>query len=198
MAFAAALPAIISAVAMIGSKFLDKKPSEKSLPTLSEGQLGLQGSIIDQIRSLLGGGEPNLFSDFAAPFQRQFQEETIPGLTNRFAGLGNYSSSSFQNALGQAGAGLQEKLAALRGGLSNQLLGQLLPSAFTQNFATELKPGTANPISEGLAPILQAYGQQAGMNLANWKPSRSNQSGEFSPANQAQSNANYMKALGIG
>lgn len=69
-------------------------------------------------------GSPEAFSAFEAPYKRQFEEETIPGLSERFAGLGALSSSGFQQALGQAGAGLSENLAALRGGLQNQAAGQ--------------------------------------------------------------------------
>ena len=46
----------------------------------------------------------------------QFQSQTIPSIAERFTSMGSGSqgSSAFQGALGQAGSGLEEALAALR------------------------------------------------------------------------------------
>ena len=90
---------------------------------ISESPLYQSGS--SYLQQLLSGS-PESTQDFEAPYLRQFNEQTIPGLSERFAGLGAGSSSAFQNALGQAGAGLQEQLASIRGGLRNQGLGQAL------------------------------------------------------------------------
>lgn len=79
----------------------------------------LAGQINDYYSGLLDQSSP-AYDNFAAPHLRQFNEQTIPALSERFAGLGAQSSSGFQNALGQAGAGLQENLAALRSGLQMQ------------------------------------------------------------------------------
>jgi hypothetical protein len=83
-------------------------------PTYQAGQSYLQ--------SLLGGD----ISQFADPYMRQFKEQTIPGIAEQFAGLGGLSSSGFQQALGGAAAGLQERLASLRGQLQMQALPQAL------------------------------------------------------------------------
>jgi len=69
-------------------------------------------------------GSPEAFQNFEAPYMRQFHEQTVPGLSEQFAGLGALSSSGFQQALGQAGAGLSENLAGLRSGLQMQAAGQ--------------------------------------------------------------------------
>jgi len=63
------------------------------------GQGGPQGGILGD---LLGGDA------FAVPEMRRFQEQTIPGIAERFTGLGagSQSSSAFQQALGTAGADL--------------------------------------------------------------------------------------------
>lgn len=70
----------------------------------------LQNSLMGQL-----GGEGA--DRFAAPFMRQFQEQTIPKLAERFAGLGAgaQSSSAFQQALGTSAADLSERLASLSG-----------------------------------------------------------------------------------
>ena len=82
------------------------------------------------LQNLLQGGD-QAFANFEAPFKRQFHEQTIPGLAERFAGMGAgaQSSSAFQNALGQAGAGLSENLASLRSQLQMQALPQALQYA---------------------------------------------------------------------
>lgn len=83
--------------------------------------LGL--SSANYFQQLLSGS-PEAFSAFEAPYKRQFEEQTVPGLSERFAGLGGLSSSGFQQALGQAGAGLSENLASLRGGMQSNAAGQ--------------------------------------------------------------------------
>lgn len=79
-------------------------------PLYQSGQNFLQG--------ILGGDT----SKFEAPLMRQFNEQIIPGLAERFsgAGAGSQSSSAFQQALGGAGADLTERLGALRSGLQMQ------------------------------------------------------------------------------
>jgi hypothetical protein len=89
------------------------------------------GPLAGQAQGYLGNllsGSPEAFQSFEAPFKRQFQEEIVPGLAERFSGLGAGAqrSSAFQNALGQAGAGLTERLAQLRSGLQHDAAGQTL------------------------------------------------------------------------
>lgn len=79
------------------------------------------------LQNLYGGGQQG-FETFAAPYKRQFNEQTVPALAERFAGMGAgaQSSSAFQQALGSAGAGLSENLASLRGNMQLQGLPQAL------------------------------------------------------------------------
>jgi hypothetical protein len=119
----------------------------RSLSTMSKGQGNFLQQLLSQLQGqssnlgqnplfqagsnylqkLLGGGQESQQS-FSAPFMRQFNEQTVPALAERFSGLGAgaQSSSAFQQALGQAGAGLQENLAALHSGNQMQGLGQAL------------------------------------------------------------------------
>ena len=122
----------------------------KSLSTLDRGQKNffkqLLGSLQGQSTNIqqsplfqqgssflqnLLSGSPEASAAFEAPYMRQFQEQVIPGLAERFAGMGAgaQSSSAFNQALGAAGAGLQEQLAALRGNLGLQAAGQGLQYA---------------------------------------------------------------------
>lgn len=64
---------------------------------------------------------------FEAPYKRQFEQEVVPGLAERFTSMGGQNSSGFQQTMGQAGAGLSENLASMR----NQLAMQALPQAFS-------------------------------------------------------------------
>jgi hypothetical protein len=81
------------------------------------------------LQNLLSRTPEQQYQTFAQPFMRQFQEQTVPQLAERFSGLGAQRSSAFGQALGGAGAGLQENLAALKGNLINQMLGQQLQGA---------------------------------------------------------------------
>ena len=98
---------------------------------------------------------------------RQFHQQTIPSLAERFsgAGAGGQSSSAFGQQLGQAGAGLAENLGALRGnlqmqaasGLSNQMTSALQQRPFenlfrpaTQGLMGSLMPGIGSGIGSGI------------------------------------------------
>lgn len=73
--------------------------------------------------------DPEFFKNFEAPLMRQFEEETVPGLANRFAGMGSggaTGSTAFRNQLAREGSTLHEKIAALRGGLQQQGVNQSL------------------------------------------------------------------------
>ena len=71
-------------------------------------------------------GSPEAYEKFAAPHLRQFQEQTIPMLAERFAGLGGglgggaLGSTGFGQAVGGAGAQLQSNLANLYAQLQQQ------------------------------------------------------------------------------
>lgn len=98
-------------------------PQLFQMANLQQSPLFQQGS--NYLQNLLSGS-PEAFQSFEAPFMRQFQEQIIPQLAERFSGVGARNSSGFQQALGQAGAGLSENLASLRSGLQMQALPQSL------------------------------------------------------------------------
>lgn len=93
---------------------------------ISSNPLYQQGN--SYLQNLLSGN-PQATQAFEAPHMRQFYEQTVPQLTELFGGgtgAGGQKSSAFQNALGQAGVGLQERLASLRGQMQMQALPQAL------------------------------------------------------------------------
>lgn len=97
-----------------------------------QSQNPLQKGATDYWQNLLSN-DPEAYKKFESPFLRQFNEQTVPGLAERFAGMGAgaQSSSAFQNALGQHGAALSENLAALRSGLQGNAANQGFNAAQT-------------------------------------------------------------------
>ena len=125
----------------------------------------------------LFSGSPEATQRFEAPALRQFHEQIVPQIAERFAGVGALSSSGFQQALSHAGGDLSERLAALRGNMqlgalgpalsyagapSNQAQG-LLGSAFGPSFSTGLTPQRPTALSELLAALLGGAGQGLGL-----------------------------------
>lgn len=130
--------------------------------------------------------DPEFFNQFEAPLQRQFQEQTIPDLANRFASMGSggaLGSTGFRNQLAREGSNLSTNIAALRGGMQQQAIPQLLGYAQqpfsnymsllqsaltpTNNQYQPASSGFLGGIVPGLVGgISQGFGQQFGQNLA--------------------------------
>jgi hypothetical protein len=162
----ALLPLFLGGGAFAANKMGGNKGYKaQQFPTLSPEQQGFQNKILELLGGQLGEGQD--FESFSAPYKRQFQEQTIPGLSERFAGLGGLSSSGFTQSLGQAGAGLNEQLASLFEGQKMKKFQSLLPFAFQQRFSTGIQPQGQNWLAELLGPILQGYGSGLGSNLGN-------------------------------
>lgn len=106
-------------------QFATQTPEQRALFNQLFGGLGGAGGLQQQglgtLSSLLGGNQQFL-EQLQAPALRQFQEQTIPNIAERFTGTGSgsQSSSAFQQALGSAGAGLAENLGAQRAQLGLQ------------------------------------------------------------------------------
>lgn len=121
------------------------------------------GSGLDYLNQLLSGDD-SAFADFEAPFKRQFEQEVIPSIAERFAGLGSHgsqSSSAMQQTLGQSGRELSENLAAMRSNLKQNALGQLqglMGQAFQPTFESMYR----QPTMGALGGLGQGLGQGAG------------------------------------
>jgi hypothetical protein len=153
------------------SDILFGTPSKmQAFPTLDPQQQQLMQQIYQGLQGSLGPGFENLqkilsgdTSAYEAPAMRQFEEEIIPGIAERFtgAGAGAQRSSAFTQGLGQAGAGLAENLAQQRAGLQSQALGQLgsfLGMGMQPTFQYQQMPGT-----EGMmGPFLKGLGSMGG------------------------------------
>ncbi len=107
------------------------KFTEQQQDIFSQLQQGAAGAIpqgFEQILSMLTQ-DPEAAKQFEAPAMRQFHQEILPSIAQKFAtqfGEGSRSSSGFRQAVGAAGAGLEERLQAQRGERSGQAMNQLM------------------------------------------------------------------------
>lgn len=123
---------------------------------MGEGAGGAFGESADYYRNLLSNDSED-FNSFAAPEMRRFNEQTIPGLSEQFAGMGagGLSSSGFRNAAVGAGTDLSERLGAIRAQLRQQgaqglqSIGQQGLGQYKENIHRPRQPG----IIEQFAPI---------------------------------------------
>ena len=109
-----------------GQRGVHSQVLQQLMQGLQSGQANIQQSPLYQqgssfIQSLLSGS-PGATQAFTAPAMREFEEQIVPMLAERFSGwgAGAQGSSAFSQALGSAGAGLSERLASLRGQLGLQ------------------------------------------------------------------------------
>lgn len=151
--------------------FLGTPSRFEQLPTQTPQQLSLSSQLQQGVgdalpsafQNIMGilSGDPQALDAFQAPALRQFKEQIVPEIAERFTRGGGQRSSAFQQALGTAGASLSENLAAQRAQLQSQALNQLmsfLTQAQTPQFTTQQIAGT-----EGALPgILSALGMIGG------------------------------------
>ncbi len=201
--------AIMSAVTTMMGQMNGQDAEQKS--SFSEGQQGGFGDIINMIKGMKGGNnngditqnqgfqngqnwlndlfnDENFFNKFEAPMQRNFQENTIPDLANRFGGMGSggsLSSTGFRNQANREGEKLQESMAALRGGMQQQGVNQALQygqqpinnmmqmyqQALGQPMMNQYAPATTGGWGSMSAPLMQGatsyWGGQGGQNNNN-------------------------------
>jgi len=139
-------------------------PEQQAFQQQLLGGLGMpMGSGLEYLQQILSG-DPEAFAAFEAPIKQQFEQEVIPGISERFAGMGTggaQDSSAFQQTLGRAGKELSTQLGALRAGLKNQAL-QQLQGLTGQGFQTGIE-NLYDPGSYGLVGgFLEGAGEGAG------------------------------------
>lgn len=131
-------------------------------------QQPLYKSGVQYLQNILGQ-DPETMKQFEAPIMRQFNEQIVPQLSERFAGLGAGSSSAFNQTMGQAGADLSERLAALRSNLAMQALpmaSMYSQMPFDEQFKV-LSLGMGTPAFGYYGqPGSQGFGQQFGGAMA--------------------------------
>jgi hypothetical protein len=129
------------------------KNDAKQGSTYSEGSRSFLDNLLKDLQGMKGGAQniqanpqymqgqeylnglfndPEFFNKFEAPLQRQFNEQTVPDLANRFASMGSggsTGSTGFRNQLAREGSNLSTNIAALRGQMQQQGANQLLQYA---------------------------------------------------------------------
>ena len=159
--------------------------------TLTGGQEGLLSSLLQALQGMQGpggnydlaqqynkrmlSGSPEDYERFAAPYKTEFQEQTLPGIAERFAGLGGgmgggtMGSSGFGQALGGAANQFQSNLANLYAQIQQNAAGQAMNQfntlgnlgLGTRSFENIYQPGSTG----ALGGLLSGFGQGAGMGL---------------------------------
>jgi hypothetical protein len=191
------IPLLISGGSILSNLF-EKKPGAQQFDRFTPEQQAAQNRLLQMFGQQYGqgvegrpsfragesyltnllSGDPSAFQNFEEPFKKQYFDEVVPALAERFTSLGAQRSSGFQNALAKSGADLSSKLASLRGGLQMQALPQALNYAGApsqqalQGLGYGLQPsydsyysGQQGPLSELLGPLANAYGQGLGYRL---------------------------------
>lgn len=202
-----AIPAILSAIGGLTGQ----KAQQGS--TYSKGQRSTIDSILDQIRG--GGGAPDInqnpqfqqsnewlqslfndpafFEKFENPAMRQFNEQIVPSIANRFASMGSggaLNSSGFRNQMAREGGNLATNLAAQRGQMQQNAIPQLQQNSQmpfqnimqmlqqslqpTMNQYTPASPGFGGNIGASMfGGLAQGFGQNMGSQMANLFPGQS-------------------------
>lgn len=132
-----------------------------------QGAGGAFGDAADYYRNLMSDNPEDLAA-FAAPAERQFREQILPGISEQFAGMGagGLSSSGFRNAAVGAGTDLAERLGALRANLRMQgaqglqNIGQSALGNYSQDVMTQ--PGSEGMLSTFAPAIGTAIGGAVG------------------------------------
>ena len=160
------------------SQFLFGRPGRfEQIPTVTPEQQRMLSQILEGVGVPLGAGLENLqmllsgrpeaFQAFQAPAMREFREQIVPEIAERFTGLGAQRSSVFPQQLGAAAAGLEERLTGQRASLQSQALQQLmslLGIGLQPQFQTMQIPaqeGLLQPGIRGLGGILGGIGGTA-------------------------------------
>ena len=141
----------------------------------------LQGGLQNLQQMLSGGSEA-----YEKPAMRQFNEQIIPGIAERFTGMGAgaQQSSAFGQQLGQAGAGLSENLAMQREGQKSQGLQQLMQMlgiGMQSPFQYMQIPGTEGGLSKLLGGLGSGIGSGIGMAGSAWLGNKMKTWGQKSP-----------------
>jgi hypothetical protein len=134
-------------------------------------------SAANNYLSKLLNRDPETYDRFAAPYLQNFQQNILPMLSERFAGIGGglgggaLSSSGFAQTLGGAGANLQAQLAGLFSNLQQSAASQSMNQynnlagigLGTRAFQPTYQPGSTG-IAGGLA---EGFGQSLGQTGGN-------------------------------
>jgi hypothetical protein len=151
------------------------KGQQRTLRNTSNSQNQLaRGGYQDAIGLLQDYLNPNsdVYSNFEKPYIQQFEQQTLPGIAERFAGGnamgGGLMTSGFGQSLGAAGANLQAQLAQMKQQYQRQSINDLLQqynqltnqSLGARPYENVYDPGTQGQLGFG-GKILESIGTGA-------------------------------------
>ena len=142
----------------IGRFLFGGGPRTEQIQRFNPGQQQAFSQILQQALSGLQNPTEG-FEPIAQQARTNFQQNTIPTIAERFTAMGGGAqrSSAFPSALGRAGAGLEQNLAAQQSqyGLQNSgLLQQLLGIGLTPQFESLYRPEQTGLAQNSLQSIL--------------------------------------------
>lgn len=120
--------------------------------------------------------ESDIYKNFEKPYMQQFEQQTVPGLAEKFAGFGGgmgggLSSSGFGQALSSAGSNLQTNLAQMKSQMQRSAIGDIFGQFNTmtgqglgaQPFSYGHQQGTAGLLPQmavaAAGGVAQGYGK---------------------------------------
>lgn len=117
--------------------------------------------------------DEGFFKNFEAPAMRQFEEEIVPGVANRFASQGSggsLGSTGFRNQMARESGNLATNLAAMRGGMQQNAIPQMFASANMpfQNMMQLYNTGLGHPTENVYQPASNPWGAVAGAGLQGY------------------------------
>jgi len=106
--------------------FLGTPARTEQISLLDPDQQKASQQLLQRVLGMLQNPQEG-FQPIADQARRQFQQETIPSLAERFTQLGSQRSSAFTGELGKAGVDLESNLASLGSQYGQRNLSLLLP-----------------------------------------------------------------------
>lgn len=121
------------------------------------GGSGAYGQAFQNLQALLDPTDEG-YDRFTEPYMQQFQQQILPGIAEKYAGMGALGSSGFGQALGAAGSQLQTGLAGLKAQLQRQA-GQDIFGQY-QGFLGQQPQYAYREQNQGMAgPLAQMFGR---------------------------------------
>lgn len=202
--------ALMSALSSVAGGMTGKDAEQKS--SFSQGQQGGLNDIMSMVKGMKGNADitqnqgfqqgqnwlsdlfndQNFFQNFEAPMHRNFEENTIPELANRFGSMGSggsLGSTAFRNQANREGSNLHSNIAALRGGMQQQGVNQAMNyaqqpfqnmmsmynQALGQPMMNQYQPANAGMFGSMATPLMQGaasyWGGQGGQQNTGQAPS---------------------------
>lgn len=128
------------------------------------------GSGVQNLQNILGGDQASLDA-FQRPARRDFEQQTLPTIAERFTGQfgeGSQRSSAFGQSLGTAGRELEENLSSQRIGMQGNALSQLMqllgPATSPRQYEYTT-PGSPGALQELLSSIAGGAGGAIGAGI---------------------------------